>query len=171
MKTRYSMVLWMAAAAADGGCSKACSEVGCVGGFTATVRRADGSFPTGMHRIEITADRAIFTCTFAFAGQTDPYAPLVATCPNGPYVQVSQSRMCRDVTVGSGISQECVPIPGQFEETIGFSSTPARVDVRQYVDDVAMLDVGVDASYQENRPNGPGCDPVCLRASVSWTLQ
>jgi hypothetical protein len=170
------MVLWMAAlaAVAAGGCSstKSCTEIGCASGFTATVRRADGSFPTGMHRLEITADRSIFTCTFMFAGQADPAAPLTATCQIGAGVQVAQSRTCMDVAVpGGAITQECVPIPGQFDETISLSGTPSRVDVRQYVDDVAILDVGLDVSYQQFQPNGAGCEPVCRQASVSWTLQ
>ena len=134
--------------------TKACSEVGCRDGFSASVRRADGSFPSGTHRVEILADGVTLMCTFTFPLETLPGGGTATpSCPQGLFVNVAQAN------------------PGQFVEGIALSGTPAQVHAWQYVDDAAILDATAAPSYAELRPNGSGCEPVCHQASASWMLQ
>lgn len=132
------------------GCSsKTCPTRGCYDGFSATVSAgAIGSLPTGTHRIEVIADVASLTCTFRIPLGT-------TTAP----------------TCSTGLSVLVAPASGQVVETITVAGTPGQIHAWQYVDDVAILDAAAAPSYEEQRPNGPECDPVCRQASASWTLQ
>jgi hypothetical protein len=162
------MVALGAAVAANACSEHACSLVGCTDAFSANVRRADGSFPSGTHRIDVVADGASLTCTFTFPlpANTQP------ACPAPLAVAVSPATACTEVTTGSSSGMTCTPIPGQFVETITLMGTPAQVQAQQYVDDAPILDEMIAPTYQIVAPNGSECGPVCRQASpVDWTLQ
>ena len=148
-------ILFLGGGWASSGCStKACTTRGCYDNFSATIKRADGSFPSGTHRIEILADGASLLCTFTF--------PL-ETLPTGGTAQPTCASSL-NVTVGPD------PIPGQFVETITLMGAPGQVHVWQYVDDAAILDAAAAPTYQDYFPNGPECGSPCRQASLSWTL-
>ena len=160
-------------AAASGGCerTKECTLIGCRDQFVASVSRADGSFPSGAHRIEILADGASLTCSFTYPLATAPGgAAIPPSCPIGLTVNIAQQQVCMQTTENGGVAFTCQPIPGQFLETIELAGTPAQVHVWQYVDDVALLDAATAPVYQDYFPNGPACGPPCHQASVDWTL-
>jgi hypothetical protein len=160
-------------AAAGAGCfsEKVCPTLGCFDNFTATVKRADGSFPTGMHRIEMLADGATLMCAFSFAEESPGIGRAAPTCPSGLMVTVGNDQTCTETRTGNAVSLRCDPIPGQFVERITLPGTPAQVHVWQYVDDAAVLDAAGAPSYAEVFPNGPECGGACRQASESWTLQ
>jgi hypothetical protein len=142
------IILLGGAAVGVSGCSsKTCTLRGCTDGFSATVGSGEiGSLPNGTHRLEVIADAASLTCTFQI--------PLGTTAP----------------ACSTGLSVLVAPA-GQGVETITVAGTPGQVHAWQYVDDVPILDAAAAPSYEENRPNGPECEPVCRQASASWTLQ
>ena len=160
-------------AAVSGACERTteCTLIGCQDQFSAAVSRADGSFPSGTHRIEILADGASVTCTFAYPLMTGPSGATVSpSCPTGLVVSVEQQQVCTQTNENGGVASTCQPIPGQFFETIRLVGTPAQVHVWQYVDDVALLDAATAPAYQDYFPNGPACGPPCHQASAVWTL-
>lgn len=153
------------------GCStKICSLAACFDSFTASVKRTDGSFPVGTHRIEILADGVMQTCTFAFAESSPGIGSMTPVCP-GLNVTVRNAETCTEAHTGTSVSYRCDPIPGQFVETITLGGTPAQVHAWQYVDDVAVLDAAGAPSYADYFPNGPECGGACRQASASWTMQ
>jgi hypothetical protein len=159
------------AAAAQGCSSKTCPTIGCSDQFTATVQRADGSFPSGAHRIEILADGVMTTCSFSYPLATAPGGGGTApSCPSGMMVTVGQQEVCTQTTVNNSVATTCQPVPGQVRETIQISGAPGQVHAWQYVDDVAALDTAAAPSYQDVAPNGKECGPICRQASVAWTL-
>jgi hypothetical protein len=143
-----------------------CTLIGCVDSFTASAQRADGSIPEGAHRIEVLADGTTLRCAFTFplAGTAQP------ACDAGLQVTVLQAQFCIQTQSGSSSSSTCDPLPGKFTETLTLQGTPGQVHVWQYVDDAAILDAAVAPQYQDSRPNGPACEPVCRQASVAWTM-
>ena len=152
-------IVLLVGAAAAGGCGgKVCTLIGCGDGLTASVHSADGSFPSGMHRIELMADGNTWTCTFVY-----PAALQMQPLCSGFRVEF----LTRD-----GLHRDPVRCdPGQYVETITVGGTPGQVHVWQYVDDVPILDAAAAPSYEESWPNGPECGPACRQASLSWTLQ
>lgn len=129
-----------------------CTLIGCEDTFTASVASATGSLPNGMHRIEVIADAATLSCAFQI--------PLERTAEGGEVLP----------TCSSGLGVLIAPASSPVAETIHLTGTPRQVHAWQYVDDVAILDAAAAPSYQDERPNGPECEPVCRQASVSWTL-
>ena len=99
-------------AAAAQGCSvKSCTLVGCQDQVSATVRRADGSFPSGMHRIEIVADSTDLTCTFTYPlGTVAGGGGAAPQCPSGLSVTVGQDQVCTQTTENGVVSYTCQPI-------------------------------------------------------------
>jgi len=150
---------------------KSCTEIGCSDQFVAAVRRADGSFPSGMHRVDVTADGVTLSCTFTFPATAANSGGFVdATCPPGLIVTVGPLQTCTTMTVGNSVVQTCDPVPGQFAEAIAMPGTPAQIHASQYVDGVAILDASAAPSYQDYAPNGKECGPICHQASVDWML-
>jgi len=145
---------------------KTCTLIGCLDSFTASAQRADGTIPDGAHRIEILADGKTLKCAFTLplAGTAQP------TCDAGLSVVVIPAQICIETGNGSTSSSTCNPIPGKFVENVTLMGTPGQVHMWQYVDDAAILDAAVAPQYQETRPNGPQCEPVCRQASVAWTM-
>ncbi len=142
-------IILLGGAAAAGGCgAKVCKPIGCGDGFTASVHGANGSFPSGMHRIELMLDGNTLTCTFAY-----PAA-------------IQMQPLCSGFRVA--FSPETT---GGYVETISVAGTPGQVHAWQYVDDVPILDAAAAPSYEERWLNGPECGPACRQASASWTLQ
>ena len=154
------------------GCrTHACTEIGCQDGFRATVKRADGSFPSGNHRVEILADGVTTTCTFTFPLPTTAGGVTQSPqCPLGITVNVGTAEICKEIHTTTSSSLQCEPVPGQFVETIVISGAPAQVHAWQYVDDVPILDAAAAPTYREVFPNGTDCPPACRLAEWSWTL-
>jgi hypothetical protein len=152
--------------------TKACTLRGCSDTFTATLQRADGSFASGMHRIEVLADGITTTCAFMFPFATLPSGVRASPqCPSGLTVTVGMAEICHEVRTATSVGLVCDPVPGQFVETITLLGTPAQVHAWQYVDDTPILDVAAVPEYTDVFPNGPECAPICRQASASWTLE
>lgn len=157
---------------APGSHQQVCTLVGCVDNFSATAQRADGSFPSGAHRVEVLADGVSATCTFTFSPDAiGSNHHLAADCPSGVAVDVAPATICITTTGPNNSSSQCDVIAGQFQETITLDGTPRQVHVWQYVDDASILDAAAAPSYTASTPNGPDCPPVCMNATVAWTLQ
>ena len=80
------------------------------------------------------------------------------------------AQICIQTQGSASSGSTCNAIPGKFVETVTLSGTPGQVHVWQYVDDLTILDVAVAPQYQDSRPNGPDCLPVCRQASLAWTM-
>jgi hypothetical protein len=165
------MIAAVAGAGGAAGCTKVCSEVGCANQFTASIRSADGSFPSGTHLLEVLVDGVMQTCTFTFAETSPGIGRVAEWCSSAFAFTVDNDRTCTEIRTDQSVSQKCEPIPGQFIETIMLAGTPAQVHVWQYVDGAPILDAAAAPSYADAFPNGADCPPVCRQASASWTLQ
>jgi hypothetical protein len=156
----------MVASFAAAGCdSKTCTLRGCSDQFSATLTRADGSFPAGAHQIDVIADGVTLSCTFNFAG-----SGVVATCSPGLDVTVGPATTCTEIRMGDSVSFRCDPIPGQFVERLTLRATPSQLRVVQSVDGVALLDQAMAPTYEAAYPNGPECGSPCQQASATLSL-
>ena len=109
------MIVVCAAFGAAGCSTKICTEIGCADGFSASVRRADGSFPSGLHRVEVLVGGVTETCTFMFAETSPGIGRVSAQCPSGRLgVMVENAPLCTETRTDTSVSIHCDPIPGQF---------------------------------------------------------
>ena len=163
---RYLCLALVVASFAAAGCEeKACTTRGCTNQFSATLRRADGSFPVGAHRIDVIAGDVTLSCTFNFAD-----GGVTATCPSGLDVTVGPATMCTEFQMGNSVGFRCDPIAGQFVEQLSLRATPTQLRVVQMVDGVVVLDEAMAPTYEAVYPNGPECGSPCQQASATLTL-
>lgn len=168
-------LVWAAMfAVVGGGCwtpvtNKACTEIGCGDQLTVTVTGETGTFPEGLHRLEMTVGGAVTTCTFTIAGAG---SGATARCAPGTAVTltVGPATSCTETKTPTATSLTCTPIPGMFREIVTMMGRPAAVRFRQTVNDAVLFDRTEMPSYVETRPNGAGCEPVCRQAELSWSF-
>jgi len=120
---------------ASSGCrTKACSTIGCQAQFSATITGANGAFPSGAQKIDVTADGTLFSCTFAFPLQTLPSGGTANTgCPVGLTVDVIPATSCVTNNTDAAETSQCSAIPGRFFEQITITGIPVEVRVQQSV--------------------------------------
>ena len=165
--------VWLASGAALAGCfaSKTCTLRGCQDQFHATVASTDGSIPSGMHVVDVTADGVTISCTFQVPLVQQPGGGTVAPqCPQGLNVFIGQASTCTETDTASSKSLTCVPIAGHFFEDITVTGKPTQLHVRLTVNGVAVLDRSETPGYTQSQPNGPTCNPVCQQADSQWTF-
>ncbi len=149
---------------------KNCTEIGCLDGFTLTLRTSDGSFPVGEHTIEVTVGDAVASCTLRFPGTTNGDNSAFGTCSASLGANVLAKTMCMTTTTGQAVSQSCRPITGQFFEQITVQGTPTQLRVVQRLGETVLLDRFFGPNYKSSEPNGPGCGPACRQAQQDAIL-
>lgn len=124
-----------------------------------------------MHKIDVTADGTLFTCTFTFPLEILPSGGTAGpSCAVGLTVDIVPATSCTTSSTDAAETSQCTAIPGQFVEQITVTGIPVQVTVQQSVDGKAVLDETAIPSYQPIQPNGPGCEPICEQGTQSWTL-
>jgi hypothetical protein len=149
----------------------ACTLIGCQDQFTATAQDANGSLPSGMHTIQVTADGATLSCSFTLPLANLPGGGTAGIdCPIGLHVQVLQPSTCIATGTPNYKTQTCTPVAGKLNEIIVITGKPTTVHVTETVDGATFLDETATPAYKTSQPNGPDCDPICSQASAEWVL-
>lgn len=173
MASGVVVALCLSLAGCDGGPfrSKACTLIGCHDQFSATVTASSAEFPAGEHTVTVTTEAGTMSCSFVVPLEMTAGGGVKApSCMPGLTVSVGPGTVCTEMVDGGVRSLRCDPIPGQLKETISVSGAPSSVRVQQSVAGTTILDRSVTPTYNESRPNGPGCDPLCRQAGVEWTV-
>jgi hypothetical protein len=158
-------------AAGQVSCSKTCTEIGCQTQFTGVISASSASLPAGTHRIDVTADGVLLSCSFAFPLETLPSGALVGPrCSPGLMASVGPAQQCTPFTTAEAKGLRCVPIPDQIRETVQIIGTPSVIAIEQSVDGVVILQRSSSPTYVESQPNGPGCEPICHQATSEWSI-
>ena len=139
-----------------GGCSLAsqtCTTIGCRDGTGVRFQTADGTWPAGSYRIEVTADGATGAC--------DVRLPLPAC--GTPASSCSGTRAWILGESGCALPTDQHAISGiNFDGT-----TPTRIDVAVSRDGRQLAAQSFTPTYATLRPNGPDCDPTCRTAPLA----
>jgi hypothetical protein len=64
------------------------------------------------------------------------------------------------------VRHACVPLPGHWILQVSKEGTPNTLAVRVERDGVSILEAEERPKFEESRPNGPGCGPVCKQSMV-----
>jgi hypothetical protein len=144
----------------------ACTEIGCVDQFTATLQDASGGLPSGMQTVTVVADGVMTSCSFTL--------PLAAgsgtSCPSPLQIAVQPKMMCMSTGTPQYPAETCTPVPGKGSELVTLTGKPAMVHLTQTSGGTTYLDMMLTPTYSTSQPNGPDCPPTCSQASATLTL-
>lgn len=142
------------ASCSQAGPDGACTEIGCQNGLHLTWDQ--GPWKPGPYTIEVTLDGTKVTC--------EGKLPLPA-CDAGPGFKCTPGASLRLGESGCALPPEQHGLGG-----IDIDTMPAQVRIVVRRDGVEVGAQEITPKYQESRPNGPQCEPVCRQASATLTL-
>jgi hypothetical protein len=151
--------------------TKACTEIGCVDQFSATIEAASASLRPGDHELDVTVDEAWLSCRFSIPVEPIPMGGLpAADCDHVLTLFVGPAVTCTTFDDGAVKGQRCDPVPGRVQERLTVTGTPTYVGVRQWAGDTLIFTQMITPIYELTRPNGPECEPTCRQASATWSI-
>jgi hypothetical protein len=145
----------------SGGCllDQSCTDIGCRDQATINVRESDDSYAALTMEVEVTGRRV--RCTSELNNGTCDASDVRVT--------VEQLVDCVEKRNSDSISEMCTP-NGKFRHAVSVEGAPSRVSVTLSRADGSSHRREFELSYEQNRPNGPDCEPVCKHANADWTL-
>jgi hypothetical protein len=175
---RHLLLLPIAFALTLPGCGgHACTEVGCSDGLVVQVRRPTSEWAPGAYGLELAFDGHAITCAFTLPADF-PATGSVKEIPcqgsvgaPGFSVILDQDSICDTVQRGGSETFVCQPVPNRYSLRAGLYGTPATAKLVLGLDDGVLLDTELTPTYEESRPNGPDCGPVCRQATVDLELR
>lgn len=133
-------------------CSTTCTDVGCAPSVALEIKTADGTWPDGVYVIELNAGGA-------------PTRTCSMTLPD----DIPESGAANFIGCGLALSPD--QVPDHYTLRSSFDSTSRTLGVRITRDGALLLDDTQTIAYEDTRPNGPDCGPVCKNAAVEFQLQ
>ena len=146
-----------------------CTEIGCFDAAYLSVRTKNDQWPDGDYELTLTVGDEKTTCEFklpeAFeeSGSTEAVVCDRSLGYMGPTLR--QVTECEEMRSGDSVSNSCTPVADEYTLEIAVSGTPGEVELRLTRDGEELVDRSLALSYQNVRPNGPGCGPVCRQTA------
>ena len=141
-----------------------------------SLRPQAGSWADGAYTFVFTTPESVHTCQLALPGElpTTPGPLRELTCSPAlgtlGGALLNPASACREERAANAVSENCQPLPGQFVLEVQFVGTPATLSVHVERSGTVLLDDKQTLRYTEERPNGPGCEPVCRQTRLALTL-
>jgi len=158
----------------DASAGKDCTDIGCMDSLAVTVRAPRNVWPAGVYGFEFEFDGTVHACAKLKLPDALPSSPDVRSeleCPPALSAAFDQQVICTETRTQNAISEACKPVAGQFKLAVSVSATPASFRARATRDDEVVLEATQTPEYEEERPNGPDCEPVCRQAQLELDLQ
>ena len=153
---------------------KSCTEIGCGDGASVSVI-APGTWPAGRYVFGFEMGSQSVTCT-AELPEDFPGVGVIRPLPcrsdgvgtlSAAFVQET---VCMEQRSRDAVSESCTPLPGRFTLQVDISGTPGVLGARIERDGVEVIAQDIALAYEESRPNGPGCEPICRQSHAELTL-
>jgi hypothetical protein len=131
------------------------------------LRPASGEWAPGAYQLYLTLDGTERRC--AFNVPADLPAPRTARslCDPALPLYLQPETICTEHRERDAVSQSCTPIPDRYSASLTLYGTPSALRVVLERDGTAILDESSTLQYQSERPNGPGCEPLCRQARTN----
>lgn len=152
---------------------KACTDIGCSDGLSLSFNTVDGHWPDGDYHLELDFAGDQHRCSFRLpdALPKERGATGQAVCEANMSGYFSAKTMCMETRSKDSVSQSCTPLDGQWTLDLHRDGTPKTVSVRVTRDEREVASVSRTIDYQENRPNGPDCEPLCRQARIDLLVE
>lgn len=167
---RLAAALALAGAALHCGAKSAdrpCPLLPCSSSATLRATLTPAAATLGEHAFAIEADGVASTCKV----QLTSISNIVhGTCTGNVGVHLGPVMRGKEMKIGGMVGYTEEPVPGQFEWKLTVYGQPRSVRVVHTTGGRTIVDRTASLTYQEARPNGPGCEPVCQTASATWAV-
>jgi hypothetical protein len=148
-----------------------CTEIGCSDAATFSFRTPTGAWQDGEYTLAIRADGTDYDCSFAVPDDLPEMGqPTPLDCMPELAAYVMPEVTCMEIRHDDAVSQSCTVIPGQYYVEASILGTPETVSVSLERDAEVVVEENVVLDYQESRPNGPDCEPLCRQATAAFTV-
>jgi hypothetical protein len=133
------------------------------------LRAAAGHWPAGGYRVELDFEAEQVSCTFNVpaALPANPGAAGTITCGPSVFANFVARTVCTEMRTRDAVSQSCTPLPGEWTLELNHPGTPATIKVRVTRDDQEVASLDRSVQYEESRPNGPDCEPLCRQSQIA----
>ena len=141
-----------------------CTEMGCDDQFLITLTQDDGGWSGAA--LELNIDGREVDCAAPEGAGRSVFAE--SQCDSDVRFSVREDADCTEFTDGDTVGQSCEP-NGRYLAEVRIGGVPRRVTVR-VVDGGTLAEQTFEPEYDDNQPNGMGCEPTCAFASarLSW---
>lgn len=159
--------------------SKECTAIGCGDGANITLRMPDDHWPAGSYELAFTIDGDAHTCALIVPNETsdEPGRVMDLSCEPDFRALLVPTAECTGQRTGQAGSQtqepntDCEPIEGGWLLTASFYGVAESLRVTAQRDGTTLLDRTEQLEYEESRPNGPDCEPLCRQANIALTIE
>jgi hypothetical protein len=152
--------------------TQSCTEVGCQDMASVMLRTADNTWPEGLYELIVRADDIESRCSLRLPDQTPQtgQSTNVICGTSGVAFALQQDTTCESGCDGGVCWNRCTPVAGSFYQRVSVQGAPARLQITLSRDSAALVTTDLAPTYQETRPNGPNCEPVCRQASIDLAV-
>ena len=152
----------------------ACHLAGCFDTLVLTLRTRDEMWPAGHYVFELEFDDEQHTCAVDMPVRVPSGPSVDASLPCEPQLNASFNPplICSEERVAGGeITQHCTPVRDRWTLKVHKPGTPALLQLRVTRDATPIFETSERLEYEANRPNGPGCEPVCELGELDLRLE
>jgi hypothetical protein len=141
--------------------------MGCADQASLTLRPASGEWTAGAYELSLSVDGAERRCAFNVPADLPEPRSGRSLCEPALPLYIQPETTCTEHRDRDSVSQSCTPIPDRYLASLTLYGTPSTLIVVLERDGTPILDESSTLRYQSERPNGPGCEPLCQQAGAN----
>lgn len=156
----------------------ACTQIGCMDSLFVELKSPNAAWAQGSYQLALTMDGKDITCGFALpkdlpqAGHVGEIVCTQRSDADKDFVRlmINQEMVCTEQVTEQAVSSTCEPVPERYALQLHIPETPKTLSLSLTRDGQALLSRTYEPAYQESRPNGPQCEPLCRQARIEESL-
>jgi hypothetical protein len=141
--------------------------MGCADQASLELRPSSGEWIAGDYQLSVTVDGTERRCAFNIPADLPEPKTGRSLCEPALPLYIQPETTCTEHRERDSVSQSCTPIPDRYWASLTLYGTPSALLVVLERDGTRILGESLNIQYQNERPNGPGCEPLCRQASAN----
>lgn len=156
----------------------ACTQIGCIDGLFVELKSPNAAWAAGSYTLDLKLGEQVHACPFVLPrdlpqpGHVGQVECTPATGAAGEPVQamINQEAVCTEQVTENAVSSTCEPVPDRYAIQLSIPGTPSSVTLDLKRDGVSLIARTYEPKYEESRPNGPQCEPLCRQGRIEENL-
>ncbi len=158
-----------------------CTEMGCGDGVGVKLTTPDDRWSAGVYSLDVHIGDEHHLCEVQFSESasngSDGSIPFICQSESDatasfsaaftPVVECVERRERN----GDAVSEACTRVPESWFIALASYGTPSSLSMELRQDGVVLFQKNIQPKYEEYRPNGPDCEPVCRQAQLEFLIE